>query len=200
MGAYEDTYRRWQQDPEGFWAEQAALIEWERPPDRILDSSEAPIHRWYPGGRMNTCDQALDRHVRDGRGDQPALVHDSAMTGTVRRYTYAELRDSTAHFAGALRREGVGQGDRVVIYMPMVPEAVVAMLACARLGAIHSVVFGGFAAHELASRIDDSQPVVVCAASCGLEPGRVVEYMPLLERALELADHRPASRPACPRT
>ena len=192
MGAYEDTYRRWQQDPEGFWAEQAALIEWERPPDRILDSSEAPIHRWFPGGRMNTCDQALDRHVRDGRGDQLALVHDSAMTGTVRRYTYRELRDATARFAGALRREGVGQGDRVVIYMPMVPEAVVAMLACARLGAIHSVVFGGFAAHELASRIDDSRPVVVCAASCGLEPGRVVEYMPLLERALELADHRPA--------
>jgi propionyl-CoA synthetase len=202
MGAYEDTYRRWQEDPEGFWAEQAALVEWERPPDRILDTSEAPINRWYAGGRLNVCHNAVDRHVRDGRGDQLALIHDSAMTGSVRRWTYAELRDDVARFAGALRRLGVEAGERVVIYMPMVPEAVVAMLACARLGAVHSVVFGGFAAHELASRIDDCTPRVVLSASCGLEPGRTVEYMPLLERALALASHAPErcvilQRPGC---
>jgi propionyl-CoA synthetase len=202
MGAYEDTYRRWQEDPEGFWAEQAALVEWDRPPDRILDTSESPINRWYAGGRLNVCHNAVDRHVRDGRGDQLALIHDSAMTGSVRRWTYAELRDDVARFAGALRRLGVEAGDRVVIYMPMVPEAVVAMLACARLGAVHSVVFGGFAAHELASRIDDCRPRVVLSASCGLEPGRTVEYMPLLERALGLASHAPErcvilQRPGC---
>jgi propionyl-CoA synthetase len=202
MGAYEETYRRWQEDPEGFWAEQTALLEWERPPDRILDTSEAPINRWYVGGRLNVCHNALDRHVRDGRADQLALIHDSAMTGTVSRWTYAELRDDVARFAGALRRLGVEPGDRVVIYMPMVPEAVVAMLACARLGAVHSVVFGGFAAHELASRIDDCRPRVVLTASCGLEPGRTVEYMPLLERALGLASHAPErcvvlQRPQC---
>ncbi|HTI35185.1 MAG TPA: propionyl-CoA synthetase [Miltoncostaea sp.] len=191
MGAYADTYRRWQQDPEGFWGEQAALIEWEREPDRILDSSEAPIHRWYAGGRLNTCHNALDRHVANGRADQLALVHDSAVTGEVRRFTYAELRDDVARFAGGLRRLGVERGDRVVIYMPMVPEAVVAMLACARLGAVHSVVFGGFAAHELCSRIDDCRPRVLIAGSCGVEPNRVVEYMPIVDRALAMATHTP---------
>jgi propionyl-CoA synthetase len=202
MGAYEDTYRRWQQDPEGFWAEQAALVEWERPPERILDSSEGPIHRWYAGGRLNTCHNALDRHVRDGRGDQLALIHDSAVTGQVTRRTYAELRDEVARFAGALRRLGVERGDRVVIYMPMVPEAVVAMLACARLGAVHSVVFGGFAAHELCSRIDDCRPRVLIAGSCGVEPTRTVEYMPIVDRALGMATHKPErvvvlQRPQC---
>ena len=192
MGAYEETYRRWQADPEGFWGGIAAAVEWDRQPDAVLDSSAAPIHRWFPGGRLNICAEMLDRHVREGRGDQPALIHDSPVTDTVRTLTYRELLDATARFAGALRRQGVGAGDRVVIYMPMVPEAVVAMLACARLGAVHSVVFGGFAAHELASRIDDCAPTVVCAASCGIEPARVVEYMPLLERALGTARHRPA--------
>jgi propionyl-CoA synthetase len=202
MGAYEDTYRRWQRDPEGFWGEQAALVDWDHPPERILDSSEAPIHRWYAGGRLNTCHNALDRHVRDGRGDQLALVHDSAVTGEVRRFTYADLRDEVARFAGALRLQGVERGDRVVIYMPMVPEAVVAMLACARLGAVHSVVFGGFAAHELCARIDDCRPRVLVAGSCGLEPSRTVEYMPIVERALAMATHTPdrvvvLQRPQC---
>lgn len=191
MGAFEDTYRRWREDPAGFWGEIGAGIEWDRPPDASLDADAAPGGRWFPGGRLNVCREALDRQVREGRGAQAAIIHDSPVTGTVRTLTYDELLDATARFAGALRRQGVGTGDRVVIYMPMVPEAVVAMLACARLGAVHSVVFGGFAAHELASRIDDSAPTVVCAASCGIEPNRVVEYMPLLERALGMASHRP---------
>ena len=192
MGAYEETYRRWQDDPEGFWEGiAAASIAWDRPPDAALDP-DAPSGRWFPGGRLNICAEMLDRHVREGRGDQAALIHDSPVTGTLRTLTYRALRDDVALFAGALRRQGVGPGDRVVVYMPMVPEAAVAMLACARLGAVHSVVFGGFAAHELASRIDDCTPTVVCTASCGIEPGRVVEYMPLLERALGMAAHAPA--------
>src|SRR5438067_5727106 len=187
MGAYEETYRRWEADPEGFWLEQARDIEWTREPDAALDRSGAPLYRWFPGGRLNTCFNALDRHVRDGRAEQAALVYDSPVTGQVRTYTYRELLDETARVAGALAREGVGKGDRVVIYMPMVPEAATAMLACARLGAIHSVVFGGFAANELASRIEDCRPKLVISASCGIEPTRVVEYKPLLDRALELA-------------
>ena len=162
----------------------------------MLDDSNPPFYRWFPGGRLNTCFNALDRHVRDGRGDRPALVHDSPVTGTTRTFTYAELLDRVATFAGALARLGVGQGDRVVIYMPMVPEAVVAMLACARLGAVHSVVFGGFAPHELAARIDDAEPkVVVVARRCGIEPRRVVEYKPMLDaRTRPLAAHTPESR------
>ncbi len=191
MGAYQETYDRWSGDPEAFWRELAGRIEWEREPDAVLDSSRAPLYRWFTGGRMNTCFNAVDRHVRDGRGDQPALIYDSPVTGTVRSITYRELQELTARAAGALAAEGVGRGDRVIIYMPMVPEAIVTMLACARLGAVHSVVFGGFAAAELAARIDDCRPKLVVSASCGIEPGRMVEYKPLLDRALELADHAP---------
>ena len=187
MGAYQDTYERWRADPEAFWGEAARAIEWERAPEAVLDRERAPFYRWFPGGRLNSSVNALDRHVRDGRADQPALIYDSPVTGTTRSYTYRELRDETARVAGALARQGVGRGDRVVIYMPMVPEAIMAMLACARLGAIHSVVFGGFAAPELASRIEDSRAAVVVSASCGIEPNRIVEYKPLLDRAIELA-------------
>ena len=184
MGAYQDTYDRWRADPEGFWHGPARDIEWSRAPDAALDRSGDPIFRWFPGGRLNTCHNMLDRHVRDGRGARVALIHDSPVTGTVTTFTYAELLERVRVLAGALAREGVGHGDRVVIYMPMVPEAVMAMLACARLGAVHSVVFGGFAAAELASRIDDCTPKVVMTASCGIEPSHLVEYMPLLDRAL----------------
>ncbi|MGD9571860.1 MAG: AMP-binding protein [Thermoleophilia bacterium] len=187
MGAYQETYDRWRADPEGFWLDAAGAIDWDRFPDAGLDRSRDPLFRWFPGGRLNTCANALDRHVRDGRGDQAALVYDSPVTGTGRTLTYRELTDATARVAGAFARLGVGRGDRVVIYMPMVPEAIMAMLACARLGAVHSVVFGGFAAHELASRITDSEPVLIVTASCGIEPTRIVEYVPLLDRALEIA-------------
>ncbi|MFI7540814.1 propionyl-CoA synthetase [Actinoplanes sp. NPDC049599] len=192
MGDYRQAYERSLRDPEGFWREAAGAIDWDSPPDRILDDSAAPIYRWFPDARLNTCHNALDRHVDAGRGEQPALIHDSPVTGTLRTYTYRELRDEVALFAGALRGLGVGPGDRVVIYMAMIPEAVVAMLACARLGAVHSVVFGGFGAPELAARIDDARPVVVVASSCGIEASRIVEYQPLLDRALGLATHRPA--------
>ncbi len=191
MGAYEKTYRRSIEDPEGFWTDQAGVVDWIRAPTRALDSSRAPFHRWFPDGTLNTCYNALDRHVVAGRADQAAIVYDSPVTGSGRTLTYAELTEQTGAFAGALRRFGVTRGDRVVIYMPMLPEAVVAMLACARIGAVHSVVFGGFAPHELAVRIDDAQPKVVVAASCGVEPTRVVEYKPMLDAALERASHRP---------
>src|SRR4051794_8634585 len=191
MGAYRTAYERSINDPEEFWRDAAAAIDWVRAPDRILDASRPPFYRWFPDAALNTCYNALDRHVDRGAGDQPALVYDSPVTGTVRAYTYRELRDEAARFAGALRGLGVGAGDRVVIYMPMVPEAAVAMLACARLGAVHSVVFAGFAAPELAARIDDARPKAVVAASCGIEPTRTVHYKPLLDAALELAHHRP---------
>ena len=191
MASYARSYRRWREDPEDFWREQAGALEWERAPEQILDASRAPLFRWFPDGVLNTCHNALDRHVAAGRGSQPALICDSAMTGEVHRFTYGELRDDVARCAGALRHLGVGKGDRVVIYMPMIPEAVIAMLACARLGAIHSVVFGGFAANELAARIDDSRAKIVISASCGLEPASVIEYKPLLDRALELASTQP---------
>ena len=188
---YSDIYRRSIHDPAAFWAESASLVDWVDPPSQVLDESNPPMYRWYPDGTLNTCYNALDRHIDGGRGDQVALVYDSPVTGTVRRYTYVELRDEVARLAGALRGLGVERGDRVVIYMPMVPEAAMAMLACARLGAVHSVVFGGFAANELAARIDDAAPTVVMAASCGIEPGRLVEYKPLLDTAIELATHTP---------
>ena len=190
---YEDVFARSISDPAGFWGEQAALVDWIRRPDTVLDDSRPPFYRWFPDATLNTCYNALDRHVVNGRADQAALVHDSPVTGTSTTTTYAELLEKVAAFAGALRGFGVEKGDRVIVYMPMVPEAVVAMLACARIGAVHSVVFGGFAAHELAIRIDDARPKVVVAASCGIEPSRVVEYKPLLDRALELAEHRPAA-------
>jgi propionyl-CoA synthetase len=191
VAAYAETHRRSLEDPDGFWAEAAAAIDWVEPWARVLDDSRAPFHRWFTGGRLNTCWNALDRHVERGRGAQPALIYDSPLTGVQAAYTYVELRDAVARFAGALRALGVERGDRVVVYMPMVPEAVIAMLACARLGAIHSVVFGGFASHELASRIEDAKPRVVVSASCGLEPGRTVAYKPLLDAAIELATAKP---------
>jgi propionyl-CoA synthetase len=193
MSTLDEVHARSLRDPDGFWGEAAVAIHWETPAPTVLDSSGAPFHRWFPGGRLNTCFNALDRWVDGGdgvdrrRGDQPALVHDSPVTGTVTSVTYRELRDCVARFAGALAALGVEKGDRVVLYMPMVPEAVIAMLACARLGAVHSVVFGGFAAHELAVRIDDARPKVVVSASCGIEGSRTVEYKPLLDRALALA-------------
>jgi propionyl-CoA synthetase len=189
MGAYQQTYDRSLSDPEAFWAEAAAAIDWVVPPERVLDADNPPFYRWFPGAQLNTCDNALDRHVRAGNGGRPALVYDSPITGSERTYSYAELTDLVARFAGALRTHGVGKGDRVVIYMPMVPEAVIAMLACARLGAVHSVVFGGFAPHELAVRIDDARPTVVVTASCGIEPTRTIAYKPMLDAALEKAEH-----------
>jgi propionyl-CoA synthetase len=188
--AYREAYRRSLEDPEGFWGEQAQALRWERRWDRVLDASRAPFYRWFSGGRLNTCYNALDRHVEQGRGAQAALIYDSPVTGKVARYSYRELCGRVARFAGALRVQGVRRGDCVVIYMPMVPEAVVAMLACARIGAVHSVVFGGFAPHELAKRIDDARPVMVISASCGIEGQRVIAYKPLLDEALELSSHK----------
>jgi propionyl-CoA synthetase len=191
MPTYAETFRRSIDDPDGFWMEQADLVDWFTRPTRALDDSTPPLYRWYPDGVLNTCYNALDRHVVAGRGEQPALVYDSGVTGARETFTYARLLERVAGFAGGLRALGVGKGDRVLIYMPMVPQAVVAMLATARLGAVHSVVFGGFAASELAARIDDAKPTVVVAASCGIEPTRVVEYKPMLDKALGLAEHRP---------
>jgi propionyl-CoA synthetase len=191
MGRHEEIYRRSLEDPDGFWADAAAAIDWEEPWERVLDDSRAPFYRWFPGGRLNTCHNALDRHVEGGRADQLALIYDSPVTGTAAAFTYRELRDEVARFAGALTAEGVEPGDRVVIYMPMVPEAVIAMLACARIGAVHSVVFGGFAAHELASRIEDARPKVVVSASCGIEPATLVAYKPLLDAAIEMVEAKP---------
>ena len=191
MGAYADEFRRSLDDPTGFWADAAEAVEWTRKPATILDDSRAPFVRWFPDGELNTCHNALDRHVAAGRGDQTALIYDSPMTGRQARFTYTDLQNLVARFGGVLRTLGVGKGDRVVIYMPMVPEAVVAMLACARIGAVHSVVFGGFAPRELAARIDDAQPKVIVAASCGLEPTRVVAYKPMINAAIEMAAHKP---------
>ena len=188
--AGEAAHARSLADPEGFWGEAAALIDWDTPPPRALDDSHPPLFRWYAGGRLNTCANALDRHVARGRGDRVALIHDSAYTGEVTTYTYAELLEAVAEFAGALRALGLERGDRVIIYLPMVPEALIAMLACARLGAVHSVVFGGFAPPELAARIDDARPRLLITASCGIEAGRVVAYKPLVDEARRLAEHR----------
>ncbi|HZE65918.1 MAG TPA: propionyl-CoA synthetase [Sporichthyaceae bacterium] len=191
MGAYSDAFRRSLDDPDGFWGEAADAVDWVREPTVVCDNAASPFVRWFPDGVLNTCHNALDRHVDGGRGDQIALIHDSPITGTGRKLTYRQLRDEVARFAGVLASLGVGRGDRVVVYMPMVPEAVVAMLACARLGAVHSVVFGGFAPRELADRINDAEPVVVVAGSCGIEPTRIVEYKPMLDAAIEAATHKP---------
>ena len=188
---YRAEYDRWLADPEAYWLKQAQAIDWVEPPTTALYDRGDDIYEWFAEAKVNTCWNAVDRHVENGRSDQVAIIHDSPITGTSSTITYAALRDQVAHFAGALAARGIGMGDRVIIYMPMVPEALVAMLACARIGAIHSVVFGGFAAHELAVRIDDSTPKAIIAASCGLEPGRVVAYKPLLDGAIELADHTP---------
>jgi propionyl-CoA synthetase len=185
------THLRSLEQPEEFWKEAAADIDWTKPWDVVLDRDAKPVARWFVGGELNTCYNALDRHVDDGRADQAALIYDSAVTGTTRTFTYAELRDQVARFAGVLARHGVERGDRVIIYMPMIPQAVIAMLACARLGAVHSVVFGGFASRELAVRIDDCRPKLVVSASCGIEVDRVIEYKPLLDGAIDIAAHKP---------
>ena len=185
------AYARWQSAPEPFWAEAAEAVHWYRRWNQVLDASRAPICRWFPGGVVNTCYNALDRHVAAGRADQLALIYDSPVTQTVACFSYRDLLDRVSRFAGVLLGQGVKRGDRVIIYMPMVPEAAVAMLACARIGAIHSVVFGGFAAHELAARISHAQPTVIVSASCGIEPNRVVPYKPLLDKAIELAAVKP---------
>ena len=179
--------------PDIFWGEAAKLIHWYKPYDRVLSDSHKPFYKWYEGGELNTCYNALDVHVEQGRGDQAALIYDSPVTATKKQYTYSELTDYTAKFAGVLKNFGVEKGDRVVIYMPMIPEAVVAMLACARIGAIHSVVFGGFAGEELAKRIDDAKPKVIVSASCGIEGKRVIEYKPLLDEAIRVSSHKPES-------
>lgn len=191
MNRYIEVYRRSLDHPTDFWAEAAETISWDTTPTVVLDDSRAPLYTWFPDGRLNTCYNAVDRHVESGRGDQIALIYDSPVTDTVARWTYRELRDEVARLAGVLTGLGVGKGDTVVIYMPMIPQTVFAMLACARLGAIHSVVFGGFAAKELATRIDDVAPKLVLSASCGIEPGRIVEYKPLLDGALELCTTKP---------
>ena len=190
MNAYRDTYESWKSDPEGFWMEAAKAIDWTKPPTTALDGSNPPFYRWFADGEMNTCYNCVDRHVEAGRGDHAALIYDSPMTDSKAEISYAELQDQTARLAGVLRGLGVEKGDRVIIYMPMTPDAAVAMLACARIGAVHSVVFGGFAASELAVRIDDCQPKAILSASCGLEPGRVVAYKPLLDGAIEIAKHK----------
>ena len=202
-GRYETEYRQSIDNPESFWAEQAEALHWERRWDRVLSHDDADgAPRWFAGGRLNTCYNAVDRHVDAGRGEQIALIHDSPVTDSVRRFSFTELRDATARLAGALREVGVEAGDRVVIYMPMVAEAAIAMLACARIGAVHSVVFGGFAAPELAKRIDDAKPKAILSASCGIEGSRVIAYKPLVDAAIEAASHKPQSclilqRPQC---
>ncbi|TSD93240.1 propionyl-CoA synthetase [Gordonia rubripertincta] len=191
MGQYSEAFTQAVDDREGFWLEAAKAVDWTTEPSRALDDSAAPFYRWFPGGELNTSYNALDRHVAAGQGDRTALIWDSAMVGEVRRYTYAELLDEVSRFAGVLAARGITAGDRVVIYMPMIPEAAIAMLACARIGAVHSVVFGGFAAPELATRIDDAEPVAIVTASGGLEPGRAVEYLPMVAKAIDLSADAP---------
>ena len=186
-GSYREAYAASAQDPNAFWLEAADAIDWITKPTKALDDRTAPVYRWFPDAELNTCYNAIDRHVLAGRGDQTAIIYDSAMTGTKKFYTYNELLEKVSAFAGALAKQGIAKGDRVLIYMPMIPEAIYAMLACARLGAIHSVVFGGFAANELAVRIDDATPKVIVTSSGGFEPGRHVEYLPIIEKALEMS-------------
>ena len=188
---YRETYAAWQQDPEGFWMEAAKAVDWIEPPTKALFDRGDNLYEWFADAKVNTCWNAVDRHVESGRGEQAAIIYDSPVTHTKRTISYVELRNRVAALAGALRAKGVEKGDRVIIYMPMIPEALEAMLACARIGAIHSVVFGGFAANELAVRIDDAKPKAIIAASCGIEPGRVVHYKPLLDGAIDLARHKP---------
>jgi propionyl-CoA synthetase len=188
---YQTVYDLSIKNPEVFWGEAAKAIHWYKPPTKILDDSRKPFYRWFVGGEMNTCYNLLDRHIENGRGEQLALIYDSPVTNTVKTFTYRQLRETVAQFAGALRNHGVNKGDRVVIYMPMVPEALIAIYACARIGAIHSVVFGGFAAKELATRINDAKPVLMVSAACGIEGKKVIKYKPLLDEAINLSDHKP---------
>ena len=199
---YAEVYARSLADPQSFWAEAAADIAWFKPWSKVLDESRAPFYRWFAGAETNTCFNALDRHVDGGRANQTALIYDSPVTNTVASFTYRELRDLVARFAGVMRGLGVAKGDRVIVYMPMIPQAAMAMLACARIGAVHSVVFGGFAARELATRIDDAKPAAIISASCGIEAGKVIEYKPLLDAAIGMAAHKPKAcviyqRPMC---
>ncbi len=189
--AYQDVFDSWKSNPEEFWMEAAKSIDWVRPPTKALFDDNAPLYEWFSDAQVNTCWNAVDRHVENGRAEQTAIIYDSPITHTKREISYVELRNRVAMLAGALRAKGVEKGDRVIIYMPMIPEALEAMLACARLGAVHSVVFGGFASNELAVRIDDAKPKAIIAASCGMEPGRVVHYKPLLDGAIDLAEHKP---------
>ncbi len=189
--SYRQIYKAWKSDPEAFWMKLAEGVEWERKPSKALFSNSDQSYNWFSDGRINACWNAVDRHVVAGRGDQIALIHDSPVTGSTSRITYRQLQDRVGKLAGALLERGVKVGDRIIIYMPMIPEAVIAMLACARIGAIHSVVFGGFAANELAVRIDDAQPRCILSASCGIEPGRIVEYKPLMDTAIEISSHKP---------
>ncbi|MHB8765496.1 MAG: propionyl-CoA synthetase [Deferrisomatales bacterium] len=193
MGRYAEMFRRSTEDPNGFWGEAAEGVSWYRRWDTVLDASKPPFYKWFAGGELNTCYNALDRHVEGGRADQVALIYDSPVTGTVKKFTYRELLDEVSRFAGVLAGLGLGKGDTAILYMPMVPQAVVAMLACARLGAVHSVVFGGFAPAELAIRIDDAKPKVIVTASCGIEGAKVIAYKPLLDKAIDLAKHKPAT-------
>jgi propionyl-CoA synthetase len=188
---YEQTYQKSLEDPESFWGEIALESYWFKKWDTVLSNGRPPFYRWFAGGMVNTCYNALDFHIDRGRGRKVALIYDSPVTGTIVKYTYSQLRDLVAKFAGVLVTQGVKKGDRVVIYMPMIPEAAIAMLACARIGAIHSVVFGGFAAKELATRIDDARPKVIVSASCGIEGSRTIAYKPLLDKAIDLAGHKP---------
>ena len=188
---YRQVYAEWQRNPESFWAQAAREIDWITPPTRIFDAKAGVYGHWFPDAQCNTCWNAVDRHVAGGRGAQDAIIYDSPLAGAKRRVTYAQLLDEVSTLAAVLRDLGVGKGDRVIVYMPMIPEALFAMLACARIGAIHSVVFGGFAAKELATRIDDAAPKAVLTASCGIEPGRLVPYKPLLDEAIRLASVKP---------
>jgi len=190
MSQYQSTFQRAKSSPSEFWMEAAQDVQWDKAPTKALNSENSPFDKWFEDGQINACYNALDYHVDNGRADQLALVYDSPITDKQRKFTYRELRDAVARFAGAMAATGVSTGDRVLIYMPMIPEAIVGVLACARLGAVHSVVFGGFAAKELAVRIDDCQPKLILTASCGIEPARVVEYKPLLDSAIELAKHK----------
>ena len=189
--AYKDVYAAWQSDPETFWMDAAKAITWDKSPSKALFDENAPLYEWFSDGMVNTCYNAVDRHVEGGRGDQVAIIYDSPITGRQAKITYAELQIRVAALAGALKSKGIEKGDRVIIYMPMVPEALIAMLAVTRIGAVHSVVFGGFASTELAVRIDDAKPKAIVAASCGIEPGRVIAYKPLLDEAIDIAKHKP---------
>jgi len=205
MGAYHDTFEQAKQSPSEFWLNQAKAVQWTKFPTVGVNTDNSPFNTWFADGEINACYNAIDHHVENGRGEQAAIIYDSPVTDSKRTLTYSQLLHDVATFAGALQGLGVTKGDRVLIYMPMVPEAVVAVLACARLGAVHTVVFGGFAAKELAVRIDDSSPNVIVAASCGIEPNRLVEYKPLLDEAIEIAEHKVQNtivlqRPQCEAT
>jgi len=191
MGKYDEVFKRSISDPDGFWGEAAGGIDWYKEWNKVLDDSNKPFYRWFSGGEMNTCYNAVDRHVKNGRADQAAIIYDSPVTDTIQKITYKELLDHVSKFAGVLKGLGVSKGDTVIIYMPMVPQAAIAMLACARLGAVHSVVFGGFAPHELAIRIDDAKPKVIVTASGAKEGKKLIEYKPMVNKAIELAKHKP---------